>query len=429
MTRIIRYIVICVALGIISTFLAVQICAAWVPVWDSDLITQGVTAQDGRAWRIAIYKRTGATFSRAQAIWDVALYHHGTFANVNRVLDPGSYEPAELLGEPPDPALPFESRLLTTSRGWPFPSLRGELLISDDELLASPHRSSKLAPIGLDTSQLVFTSDPIVDDDYGIPLLRPIWGGFALDTGLYAGIWAIVLCIGVPVWRMLGPRRLLWRGAIALILGGLTTVAVAWACALLTDVANGRTWTEVYRVQRASDRFVYVLQSIGFGATHLRQQDESQGTSTRGMPSIGIQSPNLPGSGSFAVTIVDARGWPFQALSSRYDASVSRQSGRGTIEQIKYGLLVESSSLAAASPLRSVRVLPFGPMGVGFAADSAFYGGIWFALLILGAVPMWVRAEGRKRRGECESCGYDLRGSSGGACPECGMELCDEGKR
>ena len=420
MSRVIRWIMVCLVLGSMSTILAAQICAAWVPVWDSNFITEGVTAQKGRAWRIAIFERTGAVYLRAQAIWDVALYRHGQFANVNRVLDPDSYEPVELLRQPPDPALPFESRYVVTWRGWPFPALRGASAISGNNTPAAPRRSHKLAPIGLADSQLVFTTDPIIDDDFTVRLVQPVWAGFALDTGLYAVTWAIVLSIVMPVWRMLGRKRVMWRGATALVLGGLTTVAVAWGCALWTDVGAGRAWTEVYRVRGASDRFVFVQQSVALGAAHVQQQDEPLGTFMRSMPWTGVQSQNSSPSGSFSVTVVDARGWPFEALRCEFDGLVNRQTGSGTVQRVRYGLRLEPAASTTPGPLRTAKVLPLGPIGVGFAADSVLYGGAWFALLILGAVPMWLRATGRRRRGECEDCGYDLRGSQHSRCPECG---------
>jgi hypothetical protein len=52
-----------------------------------------------------------------------------------------------------------------------------------------------------------------------------------------------------------------------------------------------------------------------------------------------------------------------------------------------------------------------------------FGGGYW--LLELGAKGLMqmrdlIRRGRRRRRGLCVSCGYDLRGSMNGACPECG---------
>ncbi len=55
----------------------------------------------------------------------------------------------------------------------------------------------------------------------------------------------------------------------------------------------------------------------------------------------------------------------------------------------------------------------------GFVVDTAFYAMIWFAL-------PWsfiqTRRAVRKRRGRCVNCGYDLRGTSGGGCAECGWQ-------
>ena len=425
MSRIIRYIVICLVLGSVSTILAAQICAAWVPVWDSDLITEGVTAQQGRAWRIAIYERTGAIYIRAQAIWDVALYRHGRFANANRILDPSIYQAVELLQHPPDPALPFDSRYVVTERGWPFPALGGTQATSPANGPTAPRRSNRIAPIDLPDAQLILTASPIVDDDFTAHPLHPIWKGFALDTALYAVTWAITLSIVVPVWRTLGRKRIMWRAATAVVFGGLTTVAVAWTCAVWTDLGTGRAWTEVYRAPGASDRFVFVQQFVALGAAHIEQQDEPLGILGRSLLGTGIQSRGFSSGGTRPVTVVDARGWPFQALRCQFDASVNRRTGRGTIERLEYGMPLESTASSAAGPLRDAKVLPFGLISAGFAADTLFYGGTWFAMLILGAVPMWLRTVNRRRRGECEQCGYDLRGHSGGGgggmCPECGV--------
>jgi hypothetical protein len=47
---------------------------------------------------------------------------------------------------------------------------------------------------------------------------------------------------------------------------------------------------------------------------------------------------------------------------------------------------------------------------------AAMIGGIWPAF----ATVRWLRR--RRRPGRCRSCGYDLRGSPSGVCPECGMD-------
>jgi hypothetical protein len=66
---------------------------------------------------------------------------------------------------------------------------------------------------------------------------------------------------------------------------------------------------------------------------------------------------------------------------------------------------------------RSEWLVPAKPLWPGFALDTAFYGGIVF---LLWSAPGFLRRRSRLRRGACPACGYDLRGISGGTCPECG---------
>jgi hypothetical protein len=44
----------------------------------------------------------------------------------------------------------------------------------------------------------------------------------------------------------------------------------------------------------------------------------------------------------------------------------------------------------------------------------------WVLLLGAGAGVLWWRLPSRYPRGHCAACGYDLSGSPGGKCPECG---------
>jgi hypothetical protein len=59
------------------------------------------------------------------------------------------------------------------------------------------------------------------------------------------------------------------------------------------------------------------------------------------------------------------------------------------------------------------------PLWRGLALNTLLYAGlvwaVWFG-------PGVVRRRRRRRRGLCVRCGYDLKGLSDGACPECGAE-------
>ncbi|MFG0329682.1 MAG: hypothetical protein ACF8PN_07270 [Phycisphaerales bacterium] len=64
-----------------------------------------------------------------------------------------------------------------------------------------------------------------------------------------------------------------------------------------------------------------------------------------------------------------------------------------------------------------VRPIPYAPVWPGFALNTAFYGAAWYGVLFAPGV---VRRSLRRRRGACVGCGYDLRATETGVCPECG---------
>jgi len=61
--------------------------------------------------------------------------------------------------------------------------------------------------------------------------------------------------------------------------------------------------------------------------------------------------------------------------------------------------------------------LPIRPIWPGFLINTLFYT-IVLWLLIPG--PFALRRLIRIKRGRCRKCGYDLRGTPGSGCPECG---------
>ena len=61
--------------------------------------------------------------------------------------------------------------------------------------------------------------------------------------------------------------------------------------------------------------------------------------------------------------------------------------------------------------------LPLRPWLPGLMADTACHAILWWPLIGLPGV---IRRARRRRRGRCPGCGYDLRGSLGSTCPECG---------
>jgi hypothetical protein len=95
-------------------------------------------------------------------------------------------------------------------------------------------------------------------------------------------------------------------------------------------------------------------------------------------------------------------------------------------------------------PQGSIPLIPSGrvvyagwqQLGFGAGTESSFYGGVpavfrrvvvplWFLVGLTLAWPAhrlvgWKRRRDRLRRGCCPACGYDLRATTPGECPECG---------
>jgi len=71
-------------------------------------------------------------------------------------------------------------------------------------------------------------------------------------------------------------------------------------------------------------------------------------------------------------------------------------------------------------------VVPSGTSVMGFTAPLST---VFLAIAVwlgLGWTISILRVKWRERRGLCRNCGYDLRGSAGGKCSECGGVLPEE---
>jgi hypothetical protein len=69
-----------------------------------------------------------------------------------------------------------------------------------------------------------------------------------------------------------------------------------------------------------------------------------------------------------------------------------------------------------------VVVIPFRPIWPAFLFNNCFYAAAAALLWLTARSPRLIRIARRRRRGLCVKCGYDLRGASSSAtCPECGV--------
>ena len=64
--------------------------------------------------------------------------------------------------------------------------------------------------------------------------------------------------------------------------------------------------------------------------------------------------------------------------------------------------------------------LPIRPLWPGFLINTAFFAVCAWTLTIPLNVVRLMRKSGRRRRGQCVKCGYNVRSTGGPICPECG---------
>ncbi len=280
----------------------------------------------------------------------------------------------------------------------------------------------------------------------------------------------VQLCVGSPAGTALADTsNVMCRQAIlfcvCLLLGSVTTLAVAWACA---------TWSQMseqppvaFHVMSQDNGWWFSAQRLGgFGAkrrelagtwarTDAKRCVISQfntiritkdhfifqgylglvNTATIGQPEPPVY--RLPidhtlwsrlgdhfnfdnQSGEF-VDEEGAFGWPMLAMWCSYNTKtwVLKDNGTRTWQPARNESLFQpSASLQRLLPAGlGDRPLPLRPIAMGFATDTSLYS---FAWLFLGIGANKARRSRRRAKGQCEHCVYDLRGTSSDRCPECG---------
>lgn len=262
-------------------------------------------------------------------------------------------------------------------------------------------------------------------------------------------------------------RRWLVRILVCLLLGVVTTVGVAWACAAWSAV--GHTVTEPFEgltttmtgpnttvlvTRESSDQspssFDACLQYDGIGLTRLfwiqrvEQVPQARGIvfvrlSTGGRVLFDLRFRSIPevaeanpftwsktGEGpvvarSSASTFIieDGAGWPARALASFSENSTASGWNRSTTTD---AIFLEAN-LTGNTRYGTYRALPLRPIWLGFLLDMLFYAVIWVCVFFALRA---TRQTLRTRRGLCPMCGYDLRGDFDAGCPECGWNRAED---
>lgn len=265
--------------------------------------------------------------------------------------------------------------------------------------------------------------------------------------------------------------------ALCLVLGLLTTVALAWAAALLVPLAplsqqvrvqlmpnggrsfggRGGGWFSLpppsgvvaldgdhlqpwlLRVERLGATRViwfekgriYNRTTIGPpGGSSAAVSSWSLATDTRDDPNFRRGDVRLPSNLRRRIegipqdvwgVMEDQRGWPmralkWQAVAPRYETN--ERAGHEDADVYKSRWAIEFPPMdQQRGGLAELRALPLMPVWSGLIIDTALFAGVWWIVLVS---PRLVRASLRRRCGRCPACAYDLRGDLPGGCPECG---------
>jgi len=234
-------------------------------------------------------------------------------------------------------------------------------------------------------------------------------------------------------------RPTIWRAMNWLIVGFIATLATATLCGpveralgfhtgkLETVSVDEETHWGAWEIGRIRANFETTW-LIWFPGSYERDSSEDlKGSSAlrdNVPPWVSHDRKPVNDRTSVRLASTTAAGWPFHAATYvEWDGvhyPPDKPFGKAyakSVSGIREGLHLHTFRTASGD-LRIV--LPLRPIVGGLIGDVLF----WAA--VVGLVSMRLEAAKRARRrrkGCCTACGYDLRGSAGRACPECGAAL------
>lgn len=240
-------------------------------------------------------------------------------------------------------------------------------------------------------------------------------------------------------------RRWAIRIGLFLLLGAVTTVAVAWGSAIWIT-PQGILWGDSNCSLRdggrwgVADSYPYSAWAISEYSTRSAMQLESAwfdpDVSLGGLfgywpvdsppePLVPdwapfLTPPQTPTKGQGHERILDIRGWPMLSMWSLASYDGATMNNRTYI--ITRGIPLPSTVTVVGILIQPGAIaLPLGIRWLEFAVNSVFYGAVWMVLVGLVISLCRGRAWLRLRRHQCPRCGYPIGVSP--VCTECGAAL------
>jgi len=205
-----------------------------------------------------------------------------------------------------------------------------------------------------------------------------------------------------------GMWRWVRRGVVAMCVGVVVNVVVAWGCVLWSPVGVPVRQPETTWPREVPERW----------------PDYADSSEWHGIGVSRLESFNTWELGAECVTLWSRSGWPMHAMEFYTLIEQRSRKERPYLQLVSMkgeagwtalaGTEVPAGNLNSAGPWRRLPLVALWP---GFTVNVLFYAFVWLGLL---RVPHVVRRGRRMRRGECGACGYDVAGIAGGVCPECG---------
>lgn len=211
-----------------------------------------------------------------------------------------------------------------------------------------------------------------------------------------------------------------------LLAGSACNIGVAWICAVCVNTSSGVQETassnsSSWDVVRYSRPGAALFWSQRIGRPSSDGGDGPESPPARLLPSwshYAVPSHELvSGTRSYDIQYGDARGWPMLAFWStpRHSLETSLDGVPTRIDRPVTGGIATGLEPWKISFYDSPKTLPYRPIWVGLAVNTAFYTSIVWLAVALASV---LRRSLRRFRGECPSCAYQLHGAP--QCSECG---------
>ena len=222
---------------------------------------------------------------------------------------------------------------------------------------------------------------------------------------------------------MTGRGRFIRAIAAYALLGLATSIAVAWAGALVTQgestFCEGR-WNG-WEVTIESDG--WWQRAEGASPLNIRGESPPEFDDLEPLDAVPAWSGlDLPCTTYVSHVESTVAGWPWLCLSSQRYLDRKRYVREWDHEErgVVHGRIPMQAGPApgAPGPWRDLTHLPRSVRPIQMAANTVFFAVVWFVAMRAAWLIWWHRRAGRRRRGRCVRCRHLLTDAT--RCPECG---------